>query len=113
MRLVDADDGDAPWRGLTSVVEASSGGLYVLAATSGAIVSLPAGDLGSSGDVGAEALQLGVTALPSALAADADGGVWFVDSGSVGHMAEGAASATVSDVPELERAGALHLDVRR
>jgi sugar lactone lactonase YvrE len=113
MRLVDAEDGVTPWRGLTSVVEASTGGLYVLAATTGAIVSVPAGSLDDSGDVGVDALQLGVTALPNALAADGDGGVWFVDSGSVGYLAAGADSAEVSEVTALERAGALYLDVQR
>jgi hypothetical protein len=113
MRLVDAADRDTPWRGLTSVVESSTGGLYVLAATSGAIVSVPAGALDDSGDVGVDALQLGVTALPNAVAADGDGGVWFVDSGSVGYLAAGADTADVSAVTELERAGALYLDVQR
>jgi hypothetical protein len=110
MRLVDADGN--PYRGVESVVEGASGGLFVLAATTGAIVRVPASALEGEGDVTADALQLGVTALPTALAADGAGGVWWSDTGRVGHVSAAGEDGNLVTVEALERAGAVHADVR-
>ena len=59
----------------------------------------------------ADALQLGVTALPTALAADGQGGVWWSDTGRVGHVSSAGGDGTLVTVEALERAGAILADV--
>lgn len=113
MRPVQSTTGAPAWRGLTSVVPSSTGGLYVLSTTNGSVLFLPPESLSASGDTTVDALDLGVTALPQTLSPDAEGGVWFIDTGRVGHLTAGDAAAATPEVAAIERAGALFLDVAR
>jgi hypothetical protein len=105
VRLVDGDG--APFLGLDSVTNGPEGSLYVLAAVSGAILTVPRAATDGGGDVVVDALQLGVTALPTALATDGAGGTWWSDTGRVGHVSEAGGDGVLIDVVAIERAGAL------
>lgn len=104
-------DEDAAWRGLTGLAPGPDGGLAVLAATSGAILELPAADLNADGAVLVAGTQMGVTALPQAIAADGAGGVWFSDTGALGWLSRPGAAPVVYALPEIARAGAVGVDL--
>lgn len=105
-RIRPVDDGGNPYRGVDGVTFGEDGLLYVLAAVSGAILSVPTSAV-DGGDVEIAALQLGVTALPTGLAGDGAGGTWWSDTAEVGHVSAGGGDGVRIDAPALERAGAI------
>jgi sugar lactone lactonase YvrE len=109
VRLVDADGN--PFRGVESIAPGAEGQLYVLAAVSGAILSVPTSGVSSGGDLAVDALQLGVTALPTSLATDGTGGVWWSDTAELGHVSAAGGDGVRIEAPAIERAGVLLLDL--
>lgn len=109
------DEALVAWSGLDTLAPDGAGGFYTMAWDSGTLVRVTAEALGNATDgrvLATPALPLEVTALPEALTADAAGGVWWLDTGKLGHLAADGSAASVS-AAALERPGVAHLDIGR